>query len=83
MHHALTYMTVFFDHSRQLYTEIDSSKDHGHSAIIFYVKAGWKHNDHKKPLLAKVVEPIIFLSRLLSAAEQKYWPTELEVACLV
>ncbi|KAJ5185456.1 hypothetical protein N7472_010296 [Penicillium cf. griseofulvum] len=29
------------------------------------------------------VKPILFLSRLLSPAEKNYWPTELEVACLV
>jgi RNase H-like domain found in reverse transcriptase len=29
------------------------------------------------------IEPIMFLSRRLTPAEQKYWPTELEVAGLV
>lgn len=40
--------------------------------MVFHVKAGWKYNDLKKLLLAKVVEPVIFLSRLPSTAEQKY-----------
>ena len=29
------------------------------------------------------IEPILFLSYILSAAELKYWPTELEVAGLI
>ena len=29
------------------------------------------------------MEPILFLSKLLTTAERRYWPTELEVACLV
>jgi hypothetical protein len=28
------------------------------------------------------IQPILFLSKLLSVAERNYWPTELEVACL-
>ena len=31
----------------------------------------------------KKIRPIMFLSRLLTTAERNYWPTELEVACLV
>ncbi|CAI7566744.1 unnamed protein product [Penicillium viridicatum] len=52
-------MTVFFDHTRQLYAEIDSSKDQGHSSMVFYVKKGWTYVEHKKPPPANVVEPII------------------------
>ncbi|KAJ5931273.1 hypothetical protein N7516_005762 [Penicillium verrucosum] len=61
-----------FDHTRQLYAEIDSSKDEEHSAMIFHVKAEWTHHDLKKPPPANVVEPVMFLSRLLSPAEQRY-----------
>ena len=31
----------------------------------------------------KKIQPVLFLSRLLSAAESRYKATELEVACLV
>ena len=31
----------------------------------------------------KDVEPILFLSKLLTEAESRYWPTELEIAALV
>ena len=31
----------------------------------------------------KDVQPILFLSKLLTDAETRYWPTELEVAALV
>lgn len=71
MRHVLTHMTVFFDHTRQLYAKIDSSKDEGHSAMVFHVKAEWTHHNLKKPPPANVVEPVMFLSRLLSPAEQR------------
>ena len=35
------------------------------------------------PPKRKDVEPIMFLSRMLTPAEEKYWPTELEMAGLV
>ena len=36
----------------------------------------------KKPPQSSV-QPILYLSRMLTVAETHYWPTELEVACLV
>lgn len=72
MRHTLIHITVFFDHTRQLYAEINSSKDEGHSAMIFHVKKDWVHTNIKKPPPANVVEPIIFLSRQLSQAKRNY-----------
>ncbi|KAI2730631.1 hypothetical protein CBS147332_2483 [Penicillium roqueforti] len=85
MKEALVYNVVFFDYNKQLYAEIDSSKEQGHSAMIFHTNDVWTPEDEgsKKPLPATAVQPIMFLSRLLTKAEQNYWPTELEVACLV
>ena len=46
-------------------------------------------DDHDGPLDHIVkgnrqkVQPILFLSKLLTDAETQYWPTELEIACLV
>lgn len=48
-------------------------------AIIFHLKAlptsDFPSRNH--------IEPIIFLSRLLTPAERRYWPTELKIAVLV
>jgi hypothetical protein len=51
--------------------------------MVYHVKVSYQHVDVSKPPPTSVVEPICFLSRLLSAAERNYWPTELEVAGLV
>ncbi|RMJ21267.1 Integrase core domain-containing protein, partial [Aspergillus sp. HF37] len=70
-----------FDESKQLYIDIDSSKVHGHGAILYHVNA--EHPDKRHPPPRAAVQPILFLSRSLTAAETRYWPTELEVSCLV
>lgn len=36
-----------------------------------------------KPSSATMVRPLLFLSRMLSPVEIRYWPTELEVAYLI
>jgi hypothetical protein len=71
------------DRDRQLYVSLDASKEQGMAAVAFHVKSDHVHGDLSKPPPNPAVEPILFLSRLLSAAENNYWPTELEVSCLV
>lgn len=70
-----------FSRSRQLYVDIDSSKQSGHGAVVFH--SSTPHDDFTRPPPAASVEPIMFLSRRLTLAERNYWPTELEVSCLV
>lgn len=75
-----------FDPTRTLFGDVDSSHERGHGVMWFHVKPEWKAfhtKDFKTPPPSTLVEPIMFLSRLLTSAEEKYWPTELEVACLV
>ncbi len=67
---------VHFDPLRQLYIDMDASKQRGFGAYLYHIR------DEKEPL-QKNQEPILFLSRALSVAEKNYWPTELEVAGLV
>lgn len=71
-----------FDPDRRLYADLDASR-RGHGAMLYHVKKDYNHEDHRKPPPRTVVEPILFLSRTLTAAEMNYWPTELEVSCLV
>ena len=83
-----TYL-VHFSPIWWLYIDINSLKAFGISAIIYHVKGnkldigeasskapdGYpKHED---------IEPIMFLSQMLSMAEGQYWPMELELTSLV
>ena len=72
-------MLVHFDRERPLYILIDASKKRGFGACICHI------SDDKvvdNPVRTKT-QPIMFLSKTLSPPERRYWPTELEVACLV
>ncbi|KAJ5232494.1 hypothetical protein N7468_005450 [Penicillium chermesinum] len=71
------------DPHRRLYADLDASKEQGHGVVLFHIKAEYDHKDLAKPPPFTAVQPIMFLSRLLSTAEKNYWPTELEVSCLV
>lgn len=66
-----------FDRKRKLYIDIDASKVWGFAAMVYHVKG-------EKGILSKAdVQPILFLSKSINAAERNYWPTELEVAAIV
>ena len=59
----------YFDPRRQLYINVNASKRFGFSIMIYYVK--------RDPGLAKCIkrgniEPILFLSKLLTLAEKNY-----------
>ena len=71
-----------YDPERQLYVDLDASYD-GMGAMAYYVKQGYAHTDLSKPPPRTQVVLVLFLSRGLSTAERRYWPTELEVFCLV
>ena len=68
--------------------DLDSSKEFGIGAIVYYVK-GFKMPeklivDIPLAYLTRLdVEPIIFLSRVINGAELRYWPTELELTSIV
>lgn len=76
------------DPKRPVYADVDSSVAYGHGAIIYQVEndpdISTIMKDGKAGLfLRSSIQPILFLSKLLSSAETRYWPTELEVAGLV
>lgn len=76
------------DSERPIYADVDSSKVYGHGAIIYQVKGDSDLftiiKDGKAEHFSRnSIQPILFLSKLLSAVEKNYWPTELKVAGLV
>ncbi|SLM40586.1 probable transposable element [Lasallia pustulata] len=73
-----TFLT-FFDRQRQLYIDINGSKQWGFGIMVYHVKGDPGGNDFPR----KSIQPVMFLSKLLNNAERNYWPTELEVAALV
>ena len=72
---------IHFDPKRRLYIDIDASKEWGFGASVYHCKD--ENRDMSAALSQMEAQPILFLSRQLTDAEQKYWPTELEVAGLV
>lgn len=72
---------VHFNADRTLWIGLDGSKEFGFGAVVFHVREG-KEDTNKWPTRIDT-EPILFLSRLLSPAENNYWPTELEIAGFV
>ena len=67
------------DPARQLYIDLDASKRYGFGVVVYHVR-----DDPVGDSFPRMdVQPILFLSKLLNAAETRYWPTELEVAALV
>lgn len=73
---------VHFNSAWILWVDLDASKEFGFGAVIFHVKENKKIEPGKWPSRADM-EPIMFLSRLLTSAEKNYWPTELEIAGFV
>lgn len=69
-----------FDPAKRLYIDIDVSKQYGFGGVVYHV-------DGDPIDMAEIQQqkicPILFLSKLLTPAERKYWPTELETAALV
>ena len=51
--------------------------------MIYHIKDDKAHKDISKPPGRSMIQPVLFLSRRLSPAETRYWPTELEVAAVV
>ena len=67
---------IHYDPKRQLYADIDASKEFGFGAHVYHIKEGNGNGQ-------KSMESILFMSKAISGTETQYWPTELEVAGLV
>ena len=72
-------LLVHHDPTRVTYIDVDASKRRGFGVIIYHLKDGANPDQPKRT----DIEPIMFLSRMLTSAEERYWPTELEMAGLV
>lgn len=68
---------VHHDRIRQLYVDVDASHEREFGAIVFYVK------DDKTIFSKKDIEFILFLSRMLTSIESRYWSIELKIARLI
>jgi hypothetical protein len=55
----------------------------GHGVMVYHLDPHYQHKELSVPPPRTRVRPILFLSRTLTKAEISYWPTELEVSCLV
>lgn len=73
---------VHFDPDQQAYIDLDASRN-GHGVVMYHAPEHMPSGSKLEPPPRTKVKPILFLSRLLKAAETRYWPTELEVSCLV
>ena len=78
-------LLVHFDPARTLWIDLDASKEFGFGVMIFHVKdeAATTTSSGSKWPARTSMQPIMFLSRLLTTAESNYWPTELEIAGFV
>ena len=76
---------IHFDKTRCLYIDVDASKERGFGVMAFHVRKKGTDDETvpKAPPPRTDVEPILFLSKILSDAEKRYWPTELEMAAVV
>jgi hypothetical protein len=74
---------IHCDPARQLYLKIDASNERGFGILAFHLKEGYTVPSNLSKIASTAVQPILFLSKLLSAAEKNYRSTELEVACLL
>jgi hypothetical protein len=78
---------IHADKTRYLFIDLDAAKgDTGFGAIVYHVIGELDYlegNTKMMPPTRPRIQPIMFLSRLLNRHEKNYWPTELEVACLV
>jgi hypothetical protein len=72
------------DSKRRLYIDLDASKQYGFGVMIYHMKDDeGEPLDHTAKGNYQRVQPILFLSKILTDAETRYWPTELETASLV
>ena len=51
-----------FSQDHQLYTELDTSKENSHGAIVYHTKGNFLHSKPATPLSQNIIEPILFLS---------------------
>ncbi len=73
---------IHHDSDKILWIDIDVSKEFGFGEVVFHTSPNEELPEGKWPSRSSL-QPILFLSRLLTLAEKNYWPTELEIAGFV
>ena len=78
---ALSYPMTLVHHNanKTLWIDLDASKEFGFGAVAFHTTGDDVLPEGKWPS-STLMQPILFLSRLLTVAKKNYWPTELEIA---
>lgn len=69
---------VYNNPDKVLWIDLDTFKEFGFDAVAFYTVKNILHET--KWSFSTFMQLIIFLSKLLAAAEKNYWPTELKIA---
>lgn len=67
-----------FDSKRRPHIDLNASRQQGFGAMIYHVTG-----DPETNIPRTAIQSIMFLFKLLSSVETRYWPTEFEVAGLV
>ena len=76
-------MTLVYHNADKIFwIDLDASKEFRFGAVAFHTAGGDILPGGKWPSNI-LIQPILFLSRLFTAAEKNYWPTELEIAGFV
>lgn len=70
---------VHWSPSRTVFVKLDAARERGFGAMVFHCRGNW--DGQHIPI--ESIEPVMFLSKVLTKAEKRYYATELEVACLV
>ena len=73
---------VHHDPRKILWIDLNALKEFGFGAIVFHTAANEALPKGRWPSTT-LVQPILFLSRLLTSAKRNYWPIELEIAGFV
>ena len=71
---------AYFQSNYKLYINLNASKEKGIGAIVYHIKGDSIVSDNIK---RGKIKPILFFSRMLSAAKLKYWFTEFKVTGLI
>lgn len=67
---------------KTLWIDLDPFKEFGFGVVVFHTTTDENLSNRHWPTSSSV-QPIFFLSRLLTAAKRNYWPTELEITGFV
>ena len=73
---------MYHNPDKVLWIDLNASKEFGFGAVAFHDTEGSSLPEGRWPSRTSM-QPILFLSRLLTQAEKNYWPTELEIAGFV